>query len=88
MFISNHTGQTRTAGDALSRAGDALVAAAAGAAGAGEGAGGDAAPHTDAALGSLARDWKVGLAAYGRHVSALGSFADLMAAAFEALDGR
>jgi hypothetical protein len=53
----------------------------------GNGAGGDAAPRTDGALGLLSRDWRAGLAAYGRQVEALGGFADLIATAFEALDG-
>ena len=86
MFVSNDPGQTRSAGRALADAGTALQAAAS-RADVGDGAGGDAAPRTDGALGSLGRDWQQGLAAYGRQVEALGRFADLTAAAFEAADG-
>jgi hypothetical protein len=86
MYISNDPGHTRSAGGVLASVGGAL-AGAAGQAEVGDGAGGDAAPRTDAALGSLSRDWRVGLTAYGSQVTALGDFADLMATAFESLDG-
>lgn len=85
MLISNDPGRTRSAGAALSDAGAGLVTAAGGA-DLGAGAGGDAAPRTDGALGSLSRDWRRGLTEYGQRVTALGGFADLMAAAFEAVD--
>jgi hypothetical protein len=86
MLISNDPGQTRSAGAVLSSAGAGLVGSAA-LANLGDGAGGDAAPRTDGALGSLSRAWRAGLTTYGRQVEALGGFADLMAAAFETVDG-
>lgn len=86
MLISHDSGQTRSAGAALSNTGAGLISSA-GLASTGNGAGGDAAPRTDGALGTLSRDWRAGLTDYGRQVTALGDFADLMAGGFEALDG-
>jgi hypothetical protein len=80
--VANDFNETRSAGAALSAAGDGLLAAAS-LAGLGGTAGGDGTPRTDAALGSLARDWQSGLEAYGEQVSALGTYVDLVAAAFQ-----
>jgi hypothetical protein len=80
--VANDFNETRSAGAALAAAGDGLLAAAS-LGGLGETAGGDGTPRTDAALGSLARDWQSGLETLGRQVSALGTYADLVAAAFQ-----
>jgi hypothetical protein len=82
VLIANDFAATRAAGAALTAAGDGLLAAAAQTALGGT-AGGDATPRTDAALGSLARDWQAGLETLGGRVEALGTYADLAAAAFQ-----
>lgn len=86
MRVANDPTQTRSAGDALTAAGGDLIAAAS-EADLGEGAGGDAAPRTDAALGLLNRGWRTALTALGGQVENLGTYANLVAAAFEKLDG-
>jgi hypothetical protein len=80
--VANDFDETRSAGATLSAAGDGLLAAAS-LAGLGGTAGGDGTPRTDAALDSLARDWRSGLETYGEQVSALGTYVDLIAAAFQ-----
>jgi hypothetical protein len=80
--VANDFNETRSAGAALSAAGNGLLAAAAHA-GLGGTAGGDATPRTDAALGSLARDWQTGLEVFGEQVSGLGTYVDLVAAVFQ-----
>lgn len=82
MLIANDFAATRTAGGKLSAAGRDLLAAA-GQADVGAGAGGDAAARTDAALGSLAREYRRGLTAAGERAETLGAYADLVAAVFE-----
>ena len=82
MRVANDFNETRSAGAALSAAGDGLVSAAS-LADIGGAAGGDGAPRTAAALGSLSRDWQTGLKTFGEQVEALGKYVDLVAAAFE-----
>lgn len=87
MTISNRPGETHTAGRTLTSAGGNLAGLAR-QADPGAGAGGDAAPRTDAALGSLGRDWSSGLATIGAQTAALGTFAELVAVAFDTIDRR
>jgi hypothetical protein len=82
VLIANDFAETRSAGAALTAAGAGLLAAAARAELGGT-AGGDGTPRTDAALGSLARDWRSGLETLGGQVEALGTYANLVAAAFQ-----
>jgi hypothetical protein len=82
VLIANDFAETRSAGSALSAAGDGLLAAAA-RAGVGGTADGDGTPRTDAALGSLARDWQSGLETLSGQVKTLGLYANLAAAAFQ-----
>ena len=82
MRVANDFNETRSAGATLSAAGDGLLAAAS-LAGLGGTAGGDGAPRTDAALGSLAREWRSGLETLGEQAEALGRYVDLVAAAFQ-----
>jgi hypothetical protein len=82
MLVANDFNETRSAGAALAAAGDGLISTAS-LAHLGDAGGGDGTPRTGAALGSLARDWQSGLETLGGQVEALGTYADLVAAAFQ-----